>query len=462
MQMTRYEFRGGYPMPQAAQRARDDVDLNRALFAYSFFYPTVSMEGSMAGQREAGAADNEQALLFACSPRHVLFTGNSDTPYLAAVLDLKRTGPMVVEVPAGGYLGIVNDHHFGWVHDLGIPGPDAGRGGKHLLLPPEHAGDVPDGYFVARSRTNLVLIGLRALPTDGDLRRALESLRMTKMYPLASAQHPRLIELIDCSSKQADFTALRWEGNLQYWQRLHKVIQEEPVTAELRPMYGLLTALGIEQGKPFAPDSSRRELLEHAAKAGREQLLVSGFASNRPDRFVWPDRTWEWAVLCDDANFELPSGLDIEARERWFSQAIGASPKMFLRKPGAGSLYWLGLRDDKGAYLDGGNTYKLSVPQPVPQQLFWSVTVYDSETRSQIRTEQDRAAVRSLVELKGVGQTGALDLYFGPKAPSRDEARWIRTIAGRGWFAYFRLYGPEAPAFDGSWKPSDFIAVNPA
>jgi hypothetical protein len=120
------------------------------------------------------------------------------------------------------------------------------------------------------------------------------------------------------TDQKVDVTLLRWEDNLQYWEKLHKVLQEEPALEEFRPMYGLLAALGI----------------------------------------------------------------DVEARDRWFSQAVGASPKMFLRTAGADSLYWLGLRDKGGAYLDGGKTYKLSVPQPVPQKLFWSVTVYDSATRS--------------------------------------------------------------------------------
>jgi hypothetical protein len=462
MQTTRYEFRRGYPLPEDAQRARDDTDLNRALLAYSFFYPTVSMEAMMAGQRDTGARDNEQAVLLTCAPRHLMFTGNSDTPYLAAVLDLKRAGPFVVEIPAGPYLGFVNGHHFGWVHDIGIPGPDAGNGGKHLLLSPEHEGEVPAGYHTARSRTNLVLVGLRALPVEGSLPLAVEALRKTKIYPLASARHPRPLPILDNSALELDVTPLRWEDNIQFWQRLHEVVQQEPVTDELRPMFGLLAALGIEPGKPFELGVRMTEILEEAARAGRDQLLVSGFGSDRPDRFVWPDRKWEWVGLCDDGDFELPTGLDVEARERWFSQAVGASPKMFLRKPGAGSLYWLGLRDASGAYLDGAGMYRLSVPQPVPQKLFWSVTVYDSETRSQIQNAREQAAVRSLVELRGVEPTAELDLYFGPKAPSRNPARWIQTIPGRGWFAYFRLYGPEPAAFDGSWKPGDFVRVSSA
>jgi hypothetical protein len=110
---------------------------------------------------------------------------------------------------------------------------------------------------------------------------------------------------------------------------------------------------------------------EAALGLGLAQMLVAGFGSSRPDRIVWPDRKWEWAALrSENGDFELPTGIDLEARDRWFSQAVGVSPKMFLRTAGAGSLYWLGLRDKDGAHLDGGKTYKLSVPQPVPQKLF--------------------------------------------------------------------------------------------
>jgi hypothetical protein len=67
--------------------------------------------------------------------------------------------------------------------------------------------------------------------------------------------------------------------------------------------------------------------------------------------------------------------------------------------------------------------------------------------------------LRSLVELKDVATTGATDLYFGPSAPAGKEGQWIETNPGKGWFAYFRLYGPEGPAFNGSWKPGDFEVV---
>jgi len=455
-----YAFMGGYPTPQEAQRVRDEQDLQRAVQAYRFFYPTVSMEGVFQGTREAGAPDNKGALIFSGAPRHLLFTGNSDTPYMGGVVNLKETGPLVIELPPGPYLGVVNDHNFGWVHDVGLPGLDAGKGGMHLILPPDYKGETPVGYYTARSKTNFILIGIRALPPNGDMKAALEAQRNIKIYPLAEAANPPAYEFVDRTNDKIDITLLRWEGNLQFWRKLHKVLQEEPAQEEFRPMYGMLANLGIEQGKPLAPDPRMRAIFERASKIGRDQMRVAGFGSNRPDRFVWADRRWEYATLrYENGDFELPTGIDLEARDRWFSQAVGMSPKMVLRSPGAGSLYWLGLRDKDGAYLYGDKTYKLSMPQPVPERLFWSITVYDAETRSQIRTDQDKAALRSLVELKDIPKTGTTDLYFGPSAPAGKEDQWIKTNPGKGWFVYLRLYGPEGPAFDGTWKPGDFEEI---
>src|SRR5262249_24576136 len=151
-----------------------------------------------------------------------------------------------------------------------------------------------------------------------------------------------------------DGTLLRWEDNLQFWQVLHRIIEAEPALNEFQPMYGQLIALGIEKGKPFAPDTRMRDILERAAKAGSDQMLVSAFDSGRAERFAWPDRKWEWAgLISDNGSFQTSAGPDLEARYRWFAQAILTSPAMFRRSAGAGSLYWLGLRDKSGAYLDG-------------------------------------------------------------------------------------------------------------
>ncbi len=238
------------------------------------------------------------------------------------------------------------------------------------------------------------------------------------------------------------------------------MIDSEPPFEGYRSYYGELAALGIARGKPFAPDARMKGILEQVAKTGLAQMRAQSFADRRPDRVVWNDRKWEWVGLRqEDGDFNAASYVDLDARDVWFYQAIGASPAMFRRKAGSGSLYWLGLRDNTDAYLDGGKTYKLTVPQPVPGKLFWSVTIYDAATRSQVQTAQDKAALRSLFELKDRAGEKSVNLYFGSNAPAGHEGQWLQTTPGRGWFAYFRIYGPEQSAFDGSWKPGDFEVV---
>jgi hypothetical protein len=459
-QMNRqYDFKNGYPTEETARRALDDADYQRAVTAYRFWYPSVSVEGIFNGNRAVGIKDNQAIGIAAAGPRQIGFTLNSDTPYGSGVIDVSD-GPMVIELPAGAYIGLVNDHYQGWVLDMGLPGPDAGKGGKHLLLPPGYSGDVPPGYLVGRSLSFKNLLAIRALPIKGDVEGAMNALRAIKIYPLATAGNSPLMEIVDSTSRAMDSTCLKWEDNIQFWEVLHRIIQNEPIVEKFLPMYGLLAAIGIEKGKPFEPDARMKSILERAAKDGRDQLLVAAFDSERPDRYGWSDRRWEWVGLVPgSAQFETPAGIDLEARDRWFAQAIVTSPAMFRRTPGAGSLYWLAARDSQGEFLDGAKTYKLAIAQPVPDKLFWSVTAYDAQTRSEVQTDQDKAALRSMFELKDVTGNAPVELYFGPNAPAGQENRWIKTVPGRGWFAYIRIYGPEGPAFDGSWKPGDFEEV---
>jgi hypothetical protein len=453
-----YTFKGGFPTPDTIRAAYDEADLNRAVQAYRFFYPTVSGAAIFKGNHDCGVVDNRVFGTLDGKPRHVGFTYNSDTPYGPMQLDL-RVGPMTIELPPGPLIVVAIDMHQRWIGDMGVPGPDAGKGGKHIILPPEYEGDVPAGYHAWESSTNRVMVGVRSLPVDGDVKGAFERIKTIKVRPLNPPADWTDPQWPDLTPKSQDTTPLKWEDNLKYWEVLHEVIDSEPPYEGYRRYYGELAALGIAKGKPFKPDARLKGILEKAAKIANAQMRVQSFADRRPDRVVWPDRNWEWAGLRpENGDFDAANYVDLDAREKWFYQAIGASPAMFRRDIRAGSLYWLGLRDQTGAYLDGGKSYKLTVPLPVPGKLFWSVTVYDAETRSQIQTDQDKAALRSLFELKDKSGA-AVDLYFGPNAPSGREGAWIKTIPGKGWFVYFRIYGPEQPAFDGSWKPGDFEAV---
>jgi hypothetical protein len=452
------DYQAGFPAPASASAAHGAQDLRRALEAYHFFYPTVSMEAIMRGTRRAGAVDNRSAMSVVAQPRHVGFTLNSDTPYAGGVLDL-RHGPMVIELPPGPLVGLVDDHHQRWVTDLGLPGQDAGKGGRHLIVPPAFGQPVVDGYHTAASDTWLVMLALRALPLRGDLDAATRLLTSARVYPAGAAGRDQdQYAFLDRTEGPADTTPLVWEDNLEFWRVLHSVIDAEPVIEETRPMLGTLAELGIEAGQPFSPDPAAASLLGDAARQGRGEMLVAAFASRRADRVVWPDRAWEWVGLRpENGTFERDGSLDVEARDRWFAQAIVASPAMFRRAVGQGSVYWMAHRDAAGEYLDGSRAYRLTVPLPVPASLLWSVTCYDAQTRSEVVADQGQAALRSLFEdLTGNG-AGAVDLYFGPSQPDEGAGRWIQTVPGRGWFCYFRIYGPEQPAFDGSWRPGDLV-----
>jgi hypothetical protein len=449
----------GFPTADEARRLYDDADLNRAVQSYRFFYSTVAGAAIYKGSVEAGCVPNQVFGVLDTKPRHVGFTLNSDTPYGPVLLDLSA-GPFVVELPAGPLISAALDLNQRWIADMGVPGPDAGKGGKHLLLPPGYQDKVPDGYHAWRCTTNRTIVAVRSLPVGGDVKGAIERLKTVKVRPLNPPADWKEPTWVDMTEKPQDTTPLRWEDNLKFWEVLHWVIDTEPPLDGYRHQYGDLAALGIAKGKPFAPDARMKGILEAAAKTGLAQIRAQSFADRRPDRVVWKDRRWEWAALrYEDGFFNTPNYVDLEAREKWFYQAVATSPAMFRRQAGGGSLYWLGLRDAAGAYLDGGKTYKLTAPQPVPGKLFWSVTVYDAETRSQVQTDQGKAALRSLFELNDKAGDKSVDLHFGPKAPAGKEGQWIKTIPGKGWFVYFRIYGPEQAAFDGTWKPGDFEEV---
>lgn len=455
-----YVFDGGFPVDNTIKRAYDDADLNRAVELYRFFFPSVSGLSIFKGTSEVGVTPNRVQGAFNTEPKHVGLTLNSDTPYGPLLLDL-REGPMVIELPPGPIMGVAMDLNQRWLADMGIPGPEAGKGGRHLVTPPGWTGTVSGGYFVVPSTTNRVIAGIRAIPVGGDLDAAIALIKAVQMRPLDPPDGWTAPEWVELQDKPQDQTPDAVENTVDYWRAVHEVIDGEPYLEDWAPLYGGLAALGIVKGEPFAPDARMTSILEEAARLGSGQLRVQAFADRRADRVAWPDAHWEWAALRQNERFASDDGyIDVTAREKWFFQAIGVSPAMMRRHAGAGSLYWLGLRDAAGNYFDGGRSYKLTVPQPVPGKLFWSITVYDAETRSQIQTDQGKAALRSLFELAGADTSKPLDLYFAPEEPDGAAGRWIKTISGKGWFVFFRIYGPAEPAFDGSWRLLDFEPID--
>ena len=105
--------------------------------------------------------------------------------------------------------------------------------------------------------------------------------------------------------------------------------------------------------------------------------------------------------------------------------------------------------------FDGGKTYKLTIPADVPAKDFWSLVVYDTQTRSELQTSNPFPSINNLRNPIETNADGSVDVYFGPKAPPGKESNWIETVPGKSWFVILRLYGPLEPWFDKTWKPGE-------
>ena len=115
--------------------------------------------------------------------------------------------------------------------------------------------------------------------------------------------------------------------------------------------------------------------------------------------------------------------------------------------------------DKDGHYLDGSKQYRLNIPTNVPAKDFWSIVVYDPQTRSELQTSQDFPSKNNKKIQLLTNDDGSVDLYFGPHAPAGKEQNWIETVPGKGWFVLLQLYGPLDPWFDKTWKPGEFELV---
>ena len=95
----------------------------------------------------------------------------------------------------------------------------------------------------------------------------------------------------------------------------------------------------------------------------------------------------------------------------------------------------------------------------MPVKDFWAVTLYDTQTRSQLQTSQNFPTIGS--QTKGMTQNadGSFDVYFAPEAPEGKEGNWLQTVPGKSWFTILRMYGPLEPWIDKSWRPGEIELV---
>ena len=380
-------------------------------------------------------------------------TCNTESIYASLSLDLKQTGPAVLDVPPM-VLGIIDDGFMRFVADLGNAGPDQGQGGKYLLLPPGYEGEVPDGYFVFRSSTyrNWVMVrGLEQNTGRGEAALAYYEEHF-KVHPLGEGVHqPGAVSI---SFQGGDTTHPR---DIRYFELLDKMVQYEPLSAFTPEELGLLHALGIVKGAEFQPDERMQRILADGVKLGDGMAKVIAFANRDPQTRVYPDRHWE-RIFIGGYKFERDGARLLDARTLFHYTAIVVTPAMEVQRVGVGSQYLASYKDASGAYLDGGQSYRLRLPAGIPAKNFWSVTVYDAETRSLLQNGQPKPSI-STYDQPEVNADGSIDIYFGPSAPAGKEKNWVKTLPGQGWFTYIRFYGPLEPFFEQTWKPDDIVKV---
>ena len=451
-----FKFRNGYPSVQAAADLRDSLVLSRAVDVYLAQMPVVSWYHVWKGIAGAGEARLNQMVIWESlmDAQTTLLTGNCETVYGLVSFDLKRDGPVVVELPPM-MLGGFNDIWQRSIADVGPTGVDRGAGGKILLLPPNHRETPPEGYVVLRPRAYRVSLGVRGFLVSGETDHAVALMRSTRIYPLRDARDPPAMHFVNGSHQEIDTI---FADNYLFFEDLAEIITSEPEDAISAPERFELASIGIEKYKPYKPNAERRAVLADAARVGSAMARVNTFASDDPERLVYPDRKWEWAFIGGSAEFISQGYVNTDRRAAFAYIAIGMWPAMVEKIVGGGSQYLWTPRDAEGDYLDGANFYGLSIPAEIPVRNFWSVVVYDAESRSMLRNNQ-KFPSRSAYTDPAINADGSIDLYFGPKAPPEGAKNWIETVPGKGWFPLFRFYGPREPFFDKSWKPGDIERI---
>jgi hypothetical protein len=244
-------------------------------------------------------------------------------------------------------------------------------------------------------------------------------------------------------------------NDFSFYDELNAVVQSEPADWVDPDTVGLYAAIGIRKGQPFAPDERMKKILTDAVAVGNAIARTSVLAPRDPAAKIYPDQQWQKVFVGNSYRFLNGAERLLDARIMFYYYATGITPAMVDPKPGTGSVYAITLRDKDGAYLDGGKTYKLTLPGPIPAKHFWSFTVYDNQTRSLLPTDQKLAGLDGSAPGLEMSPDGGVTVWFGPKAPAGHEKNWVQTMPGGGYNIALRLYGPLEPWFDQSWRPGD-------
>jgi hypothetical protein len=223
-----------------------------------------------------------------------------------------------------------------------------------------------------------------------------------------------------------------------------------------------------------------RKILTDAAAVGNAAGRALNWRSSEyPGWSYYPGSMWGNMLWQGGYTFETPppaitaegffkpspptGARTLDSRTAFYYGYTMDSPGMIMRLPNVGSQYLMGFMDADKNYLDGGKTYKVTLPPNIPAAAFWSFTVYDNQTRSMLQTPQryPRAGSQTYPSPAAVANgDGSTTIYFGPSKPAdAKEGNWIQTMPGKGWFTLLRLYSPKVSFFDRTWRLSEIELV---
>jgi hypothetical protein len=382
-------------------------------------------------------------------------TPNPDAIYFMAFFNTKDVGPIVFDIPpvdnTASLTGNINTVWQTALEDVGVLGVDKGAGGRFVVVPPGYKDTTQGGYTVLPSDTFAGYALLRSTPkshSDADIAAAIAYGKRVKLYPLSAATNPPETVFTDVKDVIYDST-IRYD--VTFFRSLDRVIQSEPWIERDRVMIDQLRTIGIEKGKPFAPDAAMQNALA-AAAAEAKTLLEQRYEAGWPSFF--PNSQWRTPGLQEivdgqSTTYADPDHYAVDARGLMYTYGF-----IGIKRLGTAQFYLLNIRDKDGKAYDGSQTYRMHVPPNPPMEQYWSVTVYDRQTHALVRNMR-RASRASNAAGVQRNSDGSIDVYFGPKAPAGEETNWVPTDPQRVFELLFRIYGPEKNFFDKAWVLPD-------
>lgn len=355
-------------------------------------------------------------------------TPNADTLYSNAWLDL-TAGPVILTVPNAGDTYFTANFLDIYGNSSNISARTRGFGpGQYAIVPAGWKGDLPVGTQRFTVTTPYCWILLRVLAKD--LRDPAEARKVQSGFSLkpmgtkssSSSGFPKPAT----DEPQGFFTVLDW------------AVRNAGVPVGETALAYRYRALGIGQGAHAISDAFADPDLRAGADAGfaaagrmiQNSAMLSGY----------PAGTWKtpadtgaygYNYLYRSAINTLGTGANVVEENYPFNTFV----------------------DVDGAPLDGSTgAYSITFTDPPPARFFWSITLYDANSRELSPNPIGRYILNDRTPGLRRGKGGALTIAIQHTRPRDKSANWLPAPQGR-FYLVIRAQGPEAPLLDGKWLP---------